>query len=304
MGEDNTTKCKLGNRSVLTAKNTAQSFGDRKLLMGKYGSSKLYSVAQDCDGSHNDLDLGVKKGDLVGVIQNKDPLGNRERWFCDIGSSKGFIQASMLTMFNDTDVDQEDESKRPVAVVAPYDEVAEDEYKKPTRRAPPVPVSLKMPSTSNVSVSRESARVQTNLPNSGLKTRSGNDQISVHSYEEITADSGVPVMGGEIELNTSFEPGCDLSPVYEEIPGGSRSSVSSNSGHSHRSYRSSSPRGKFYFAQYEFSPEEEDGSMVKVSRGQVVRVIATSGAGDWWYVEDRHATRGYVPASYLSPYYE
>ena len=34
----------------------------------------------------------MKKGDLVGVIQNKDPLGNRERWFCDTGTNKGFIQ--------------------------------------------------------------------------------------------------------------------------------------------------------------------------------------------------------------------
>ena len=59
--------------------------------------------------------------------------------------------------------------------------------------------------------------------------------------------------------------------------------------------------------------------MVKVSRGQVVRVIAisgmnnifpvilqlklfASGGGEWWYVEDRHGTRGYVPASYLKPY--
>ena len=52
-----------------------------------------------------------------------------------------FIQASLLTLFNDTDndADQEDDLKRPVAVVAPYDEVAEDECKKPTRKAPPVP---------------------------------------------------------------------------------------------------------------------------------------------------------------------
>jgi len=27
--------------------------------------------------------------------------------------------------------------------------------------------------------------------------------------------------------------------------------------------RSSSPRGKFYFAEYEFIPEEEDSSMVR-----------------------------------------
>ena len=57
-----------------------------------------------------------------------------------------FIQASLLTLFNDTDndADQEDDLKRPVAVVAPYDEVAEDECKKPTRKAPPVPGIIKL----------------------------------------------------------------------------------------------------------------------------------------------------------------
>ena len=44
--------------------------------------------------------------------------------------------------------------------------------------------------------------------------------------------------------------------------------------------------------------------MVGVARGQVVRVIASSGAGEWWYVETRTSVRGYVPASYLKPYYE
>ena len=63
-------------------------------------------------------------------------------------------------------------------------------------------------------------------------------------------------------------------------------------------------RGKFYFAQYEFCPEDEEGSMVRVARGQVVRVIAISGGGEWWYVEDRHQQRGYVPAAYLKPYYD
>ena len=44
--------------------------------------------------------------------------------------------------------------------------------------------------------------------------------------------------------------------------------------------------------------------MVRVARGQVVRVIAISGGGEWWYVEDRHQQRGYVPAAYLKPYYD
>ena len=138
-------------------------------------------------------------------------------------------------------------------------------------------------------------------PRVAAKTRALDtcEAVSVHSYEEIAASEAGHSM---VETVSSC---WDLSPVYEEIPGGSRSSVSSSSGSalSARSgRRSSSPRGKFYFAEYEFSPEDDDGSMVSVTRGQVVRVIATSGGGEWWYVEDRHANRGYVPASYLKPY--
>ncbi len=41
--------------------------------------------------------------------------------------------------------------------------------------------------------------------------------------------------------------------------------------------------------------------MLSVKRGQVVRVIQVT-AGEWWYLEDRHGSRGYVPYTYLKPY--
>ena len=31
------------------------------------------------------MDLSLNAGDLVGVIQEKDPMGNRDRWFVDNG---------------------------------------------------------------------------------------------------------------------------------------------------------------------------------------------------------------------------
>ena len=120
------------------------------------------------------------------------------------------------------------------------------------------------------------------------------DQMSDHSYEEIGLEPS------EAVLETMS---ADLSPLYEEIPGGSRCSVSSSSG-SGRSEGRKSPRGKFYYAQFSFVPEtceqeeeEEVGgsAYVPVSRGQVVRVIAVS--GDWWFVEDRKHCRGEVQRS-------
>ena len=247
-----------------------QSEGERRLVTEKYTSSKQYLVTKSRPTvALGDLELRVREGDILGVIQQKDPLGNRGRWFCDNGAAKGFVEADCLVQHHPV---EDPDLMKPVAVVAPYDEVTEDEYKKPTRKAPPVPRAGK----------------------------SRCDQMSVHSYEEIGLEPS------EAVLETMS---ADLSPLYEEIPGGSRCSVSSSSG-SGRSEGRKSPRGKFYYAQFSFVPEtceqeeeEEVGgsAYVPVSRGQVVRVIAVS--GDWWFVEDRKHCRGYVPANYLLPYY-
>jgi len=124
-----------------------------------------------------------------------------------------------------------------------------------------------------------------NFLRASLKKRDS-EQISLHSYEEIAAS--------EANSETHSQ---DLSPIYEEIPGGSRSSVSSSSG-SGRSL--SSPRGKFYYAMYDFEPEKDEITLIKVNKGQALRVVQVS--GEWWYVEDRNGNRGYVPAAYLRPY--
>jgi hypothetical protein len=35
-------------------------------------------------------------GDLLGLIQQKDPTGNRSRWFVDNGCAQGFVDAAIL----------------------------------------------------------------------------------------------------------------------------------------------------------------------------------------------------------------
>lgn len=34
------------------------------------------------------MDLSLNAGDLVGVVQDKDPMGNKDRWFVDNGGKK------------------------------------------------------------------------------------------------------------------------------------------------------------------------------------------------------------------------
>ena len=199
------------------------------MLLSKYETEKLFEVTsntcQDPGAAPNDLDLDVRAGDLVAVIQQKDPLGNRDRWFCDSGLDKGFISASLLKPYKQSEQENTAHEVKPVAVVAPYDEVTEDVYKKPTRRAPPVP------KTREDRCDETSPRADTC------------EQASVHSYEEIAAsqmrggdsrgDPGQWSVASTAPSNAETISSCwDLSPVYEEIPGGSRSSVSSSSGRS------------------------------------------------------------------------
>ena len=77
--------------------------------------------------------------------------------------------------------------------------------------------------------------------------------------------------------NIYFQISQDLSPIYEEIHGGSRSSVSSGScassggrsaSTSNSSNSSSSDRGKFYYSLYDF--EATDATMLSAKRGQVI----------------------------------
>ena len=153
------------------------------MLAGKYVSSKLYTASRDLGsgsgsgkthGAGPDFDLRLRAGDLVGVIQQKDPSGNRDFWFCDNGQAKGFVEAAALTPHTGAGSEEPlKTAERPVAVVAPYDEVAEDSFKKPTRRAPPVPGQSRL-----IGVSQTPSHV--------TRGERG-EKASVHSYEEICA---------------------------------------------------------------------------------------------------------------------
>ena len=102
-------------------------------------------------------------------------------------------------------------------------------------------------------------------------------------------------------LFSNFQISQDLSPIYEEIHGGSRSSVSSRGSCASSGGRSASSRsastsnsshsssasdlGKFFYSLYDF--EATDATMLTAKRGQVVRVVHST-VGEWCYVEDRY----------------
>ncbi|KAF6025863.1 DNMBP [Bugula neritina] len=70
----------------------------RELLCTKY-PSKLYVVAANYHPSDT-MELALHQGDLIGVIQQKDPMGNDSRWYVDNGAGMGFIQRSHIRPYS------------------------------------------------------------------------------------------------------------------------------------------------------------------------------------------------------------
>ena len=65
------------------------------LLRGKYASAKLFQANQKHVASKH-MEVSVQAGDLVGVIQQKDPMGDGTRWYVDIGTLQGFLPSHVL----------------------------------------------------------------------------------------------------------------------------------------------------------------------------------------------------------------
>ena len=66
------------------------------LLRGKYASAKLFQANQNYVACKH-MEVSVLAGDLVGVIQQKDPMGDGARWYVDIGTLQGFLPSHVLS---------------------------------------------------------------------------------------------------------------------------------------------------------------------------------------------------------------
>ena len=66
------------------------------LLRGKYAAAKLFQANQNYNTIKH-MEVSVQAGDLVGVIQQKDPMGDGTRWYVDIGTLQGFLPAHVLS---------------------------------------------------------------------------------------------------------------------------------------------------------------------------------------------------------------
>lgn len=71
----------------------------RSKLLSTYGAEELYRAKRKCNATQ-EHDINLLEGELVAVLEQKDPLGSTSRWFVDTGFVKGYVYSSFLRPYN------------------------------------------------------------------------------------------------------------------------------------------------------------------------------------------------------------
>ncbi|XP_013387330.1 dynamin-binding protein [Lingula anatina] len=77
---------------------SSQTESQRMSVRQQYPSDKLYTVTQT-QSSRDAMSISLAEGDIVGVIKEQDPMGNKDKWFVDNGAIKGFVPSNSLAPF-------------------------------------------------------------------------------------------------------------------------------------------------------------------------------------------------------------
>lgn len=62
-----------------------QTEGNRARLLDEYPADRLFQLKRNCNGCQ-EQDVSLLEGELVGLLEDTDPLGSRGRWLVDTGS--------------------------------------------------------------------------------------------------------------------------------------------------------------------------------------------------------------------------
>lgn len=67
-----------------------QTPNQKDKIKSSYPTSDLYTACENFDAV-DIMDISLKKGDIVAIIKQQDPMGNKMRWFVDRGGNDDFI---------------------------------------------------------------------------------------------------------------------------------------------------------------------------------------------------------------------
>ncbi|XP_074722963.1 rho guanine nucleotide exchange factor 38 [Strix uralensis] len=76
-----------------------QTEGQRSKLLSTYSIELLYQAKRKCNATQ-EFDIDLHEGELVAVVEQKDPFGTTSRWLVDTGILKGYVYSSFLRPYN------------------------------------------------------------------------------------------------------------------------------------------------------------------------------------------------------------
>ncbi|GIY80564.1 dynamin-binding protein [Caerostris darwini] len=322
-----------------------------------YPHTDLYSACQNFDAV-DIMDISLKKGDIVGVIKQQDPMGKKLKWFVDSGEAKGFVPAKCLVKYLPTLSSQSSQAANEwnslrTSVSRPQNSQIQDVYAisqkqkiqpkspqrssiQPSRPAPTVTPSLRVVAPSRYPPAAQSSpkpQVNSFFPNpvaqNSLNAAVNKNVLPTepdHRYEEINESFADDLM--KINSSVSQDTSKKSDNVIAEFDPYSATQSSQkrydnvldnfNELYSTHRYEDipdetnydqvpiesqSQSEIEFYYGMYDFLPNGPN--QLHLNKGQAVRVLHKCDLNqnsEWWFVEDRHGKKGYVPAAYLNKY--
>ncbi|XP_059780191.1 rho guanine nucleotide exchange factor 38 [Balaenoptera ricei] len=80
-------------------------------LLSTYSTEELYQAKRKCNATQ-EYDINLLEGELVAVMEQKDPLGSTSRWLVDTGIIKGYVYSSFLKPYTPAKVQKVDAENR------------------------------------------------------------------------------------------------------------------------------------------------------------------------------------------------
>ncbi|NXO05177.1 ARH38 factor, partial [Rhinopomastus cyanomelas] len=76
-----------------------QTEDHRSRLLSTYSAELLYQAKRKCNVTQ-EFDIDLHEGEVVAVVEQKDPFGSTSRWLVDTGILKGYVYSSFLRPYN------------------------------------------------------------------------------------------------------------------------------------------------------------------------------------------------------------
>uniref|UniRef100_A0A452GI78 Uncharacterized protein n=1 Tax=Gopherus agassizii TaxID=38772 RepID=A0A452GI78_9SAUR len=90
----------------LSPESPRQTESQRSKLLSTYSTESLYQAKRKCNATQ-EFDIDLYEGELVAVVEQKDPFGSTSRWRVDTGIHKGYVYSSFLKPYNPAKVQKD-----------------------------------------------------------------------------------------------------------------------------------------------------------------------------------------------------